>query len=82
MVLLLVCNVIPHRFNLRKANRKNPVAILPAKILKLSALGFDPERRTAFYLLDHFCGFASAGKSGEHMHVICGMEMRMSDVAI
>ena len=70
MVLLLFRDVVPHGFDLRKANRKNSVSILPAEIPQVCAFGFDPERGATLYFLDHFCRLASTRERREDMNVI------------
>src|SRR5436190_17626729 len=43
VMLLLSCDVFLGRFNLRKANREDPVAILPGEILQIRSFGFQPQ---------------------------------------
>ena len=63
-------NVITHRCDLREADGKDAVAILPREILQVRALCFDPERRTAFDLLDHFRRLASARQRRENVNMV------------
>ncbi len=44
MMFLLPGDIIPHRFNLRKADGKNAVAVLPCEIMQSGIFCLQPER--------------------------------------
>src|SRR5208282_1811020 len=70
MVLLLSGDISPHRFDLRESNGENPVTILPGKVAKARASGLDPQRGSAFDLLDHLCRRAGARQGAQEMNMV------------
>src|ERR1035437_8381206 len=70
MMLLLSGNVIPHGLSLRKSDGENAVTILPREIMQVGAFGFQPKRRTAFDLLDHFRRLTGPRQRREQMNMI------------
>ena len=69
-MFLLPGDVITHVFDLRKSNGENAVAVLPREIREVGRFCFQPQRRTAFDLLDHVRRVAGAGQRAEQMHMI------------
>ncbi len=70
MVLLLTCDIVPHRLNLRETNGKNPVTVLPRKIIQTGASGFDPQRGAALDLLDHPRRLAGTRQGAQKMNMV------------
>ena len=70
MMFFLPGDVISHVFDLREADGENAIAVLPCEIREVGRFGFQPQRRTAFDLLDHVRRVAGARQRAEQMNVV------------
>jgi len=70
MMLLLVGDVRPQRFDMAWAGGKRAVAILPMEIVEVRALGLHPFRRLTFEFLDQIGDGDDTAESAKDMNVI------------
>ncbi len=69
-MVILAGNIIAHRWNLRKANGKDTITILPCEIVQFRIFRFEPERRATFDFFDHFRWFKGAREGRKDVDMV------------
>ena len=70
VMVLLVPNVIDHVLNVRLADGKRSIAMLPMKTLEARSFRFDPFGRTGFQLFDDFGNSLGARQSKQRVKMV------------